>query len=299
MLYVDATQLRMFTDCRESYRLAYIENLTSAKPQIHRAYGIELHRAVESFWRGNTFEETLHAMMENLNNVSTYGCTPDEQKKWQEMVSYAPDMLATYWDGVEYDETRVLPVMRDGVIHPAVEVEWSEREPFGIAGVTLCGRIDRAETGPKLIDLKTASEVGKNWRSDYRATMLRDMGLSLYDWYLCQIGHTPVIVELEVLLKPYRDKRSRLEVIQFPEIVTPAYRKRFESQLKWVLRELAHYHENYLDAKPWPMSTNAACSTKFGTCQYLPRCLYGSNTKTDKLYTIRQEHLDIRKGVSA
>jgi hypothetical protein len=299
MLYLDATAIREWLSCRENYRQGFVLNRRSKQTAIHREFGIALHLGVEDFWSGQDFASALARVMEYLNNVHLFGLTPDAMRKWDEMVKYAPDMLACYYDSVEYDPTRILfvehPVLCESQAAqwvssrslPMIEHEWKAE----YQDVTLCGRIDRCEVGPRLVDLKTASEIGKTWKADYKQSMLRDVGLALYDWYLCQIGHAPTMVTLEVLVKPYRDKPPRFTTIDMPEII--AYRKRFEAQLKWIVREIAHYHEHYLQANPWPMS-QGACNGKFGACQFLGLCNGGENEKTLKGYGPRREHLDIR-----
>lgn len=287
MLYIDATQIRMFLDCRESYRLAYIENRASKKPALAREFGIAIHLGVEAFWQGKDFPEALAIVSDYMSKVNTMGCTPEEDRKWREMNNYAPDLLACYYDNVEYgDKVLIL----NGA--PMTEHEWKYESPFGIEGLTLCGRIDRYERGYRLVDLKTASEIGKNWKADYKNSMLRDVGLSLYDWYLCNgVPLNPNEIELEVLIKPYRDKATRFERVPMNEII--AYRKRFEQQLKWVLKEMKCYHDNFREAYPWPMA-QGQCVTKFGPCQFLEGCNRGWSGKTLDKYKQRKEHLTIR-----
>lgn len=172
---------------------------------------------------------------------------------------------------------------------PCIEYEW--KHEF-LPNLFLCGRIDRAEVGPVLFDLKTASEIGKTWHSDFRNLMLRDFGLALYDWYLCQIGYTPQTVKVECLVKPYKEKETHMEIFNLPEITQ--YRKRFEQQLSWICHEILHYHNHYGEQQPWPMA-QGQCITKYGPCEYIDGCLHGWTAKTLTGYTIRQEHLMIKR----
>lgn len=284
MLYLDASAIRDFLSCREYYRFKYVANRVPAKPSIHREYGIGLHKAVEAFWRGKSYTEALTIVMSYLKAVELPGITPVESGKWEEMLGYAPDMLGAYYTGMEQDTAAV----------EMIEQEWSEPLP---SGIIVCGRIDLVLSGC-LRDLKTATEIGKTWKRDYRELMLRDIGLGLYDWYLVRAGRAPANVVLDVLLKPSSGKfgaakSARLERIELPELVTDGYRKRFDMQLRWIAREISEYHDRYMEVRPWPMDTQHSCSTKYSQCEYLPVCNYGRKEE-DKLVK-RIEHLQIRK----
>jgi hypothetical protein len=148
------------------------------------------------------------------------------------------------------------------------ETEWHLDDPLGVTGVTLAGRVDRVKVGPVLSDLKTASEIGSTWKSDYRQTMLRDFGLSAYDFYLCQVGLAPVNGRAG----------SPSEGIRYEAVPIRAVRVRGDSTAAPPVRAAAqvhlggdkHAHESYADMKPWAMSTSA-CMTKFGACPFLAR----------------------------
>lgn len=289
MLYLDASAIRDFLSCREYYRFKYVANKVPAKPSIHREYGIGIHKGVEAFWQGKGYTEALTIAMGYLQSVKLPGITPVESGKWEEMLGYAPDMLGAYYTGMEQDTASV----------EMVEQEWNYPLVPLVEGevITLCGRIDLVLSGC-LRDLKTATEIGKTWKRDYRELMLRDIGLGLYDWYLVRAGHAPVNVVLDVLLKPSSGrfgaaKPARLERIELPELVTDGYRKRFDMQLRWIAREIAEYHDRYREMRPWPMDTQHSCNTKYSSCEYLPVCNYGRKEE-DKLVT-RIEHLEVRK----
>ena len=167
-----------------------------------------------------------------------------------------------------------------------IEYEWSEQY---MEGVFLCGKIDRFTCDKELFDLKTASEIGPNWKKKYKEEKLRDCGLALYDWYL---NPKPKSIEMEVLVKPYKDKPSRLEPIPLNEIIQ--YRDRFKQQLNWVVREMVHYIRSYSGVKPWPMNYGPMCMTKYGECDYLRLCNYGDTQKNLAKYKKREEHLKCR-----
>jgi len=197
-----------------------------------------------------------------------------------------PSVVAAYFDGVNNSEVEVLEI----------EHEWSQEF---LPGVILCGRKDKVvrDAGGHhiLLDLKTASEIGKTWYADFRNQMLRDFGLALYDWHECRLLRTPATVKVECLVKPYKGKEPRLEIFDLPEIT--AYRKRFEQQLAWVVSEIAHYHNVYRYQHPCPQA-QGQCLTKYGPCEYLQICCSGETAKTLANYKTREEHLNIRRNQS-
>lgn len=280
MLYVDSTAIKAFTNCRELYRLTQVENLARVEPAPALELGIATHLGIESFWTGKPFTEALEKMAAHMLSIDMYAMRPKDRESWGRALEYYPDLLAYYFDHVTYEPDQLLDV----------EGEWHIDQPYGLP-VVLCGRKDRVMKPSKLIDSKTASEIGATWKKDYREAMLMDWGLWLYDWQLCQIGQTPTEIELEVLVKPYRDKPIRLERFQMNEIAL--YRKRTEQQLKQVLADIIRMADSGM--VPWQMATDRGCRHKYGTCDMLPRCLYGKTPQVEKLYTIRHEHLDIRK----
>jgi hypothetical protein len=267
-----------------------VENRAPVKPRIPLEIGIATHEMVESFWKGDPFEVALAGAMEYCNNVPTHLFDTEERRKWDENVNKVPDISAYYYDNVEYKPDDLLLIDAK----PCVEREWRIESPFGIEGVGICGRMDRVHIGPTIKDTKTASEINpKSWKKNFKAEKLRDPGLAIYDYYLCELGYTPLAIELEVIVKPFRDKGCRIEIFPMPEIM--AYRKRFAAQLKWHLKEIKHYHESYLEAKPWPMALTHACTHKYGHCDFIAGCNGGWTPKTEKLYAIRREHLEVRR----
>lgn len=284
-LQIDATALRDWASCREFYRFLHHEKIISAKPQIHREFGIAVHLGCEAFWKDIPYQQALLGAMEHCDAVTGLELLPPpEREKWDTMLGNLPDVLATYYDSAhvgDEDPTTML------------EHEWLL---VYAPGVDLCGRIDRFTTGRRLVDVKTASEIGRTWASDYRKQMLRDPGLAMYDWYLCQIGNAPMEAWLEVLVKPYRDKPSRLELFNMKEIVSSGYRRRFAQQLKWAIAEITHYHDNYGNQKPWPMNTSHSCFTKYGPCGFLEICTGGMTPRNEHKFIDKPDHLTIRKG---
>jgi hypothetical protein len=304
-LFLDSTAIDTWLTCRESYRQRYVENRVAAYPQLALAFGHSVHVAVEAFWKGATYEAALKLAAEDMCRLDENLLTPPDQQKWREMALMLCDLVACYFDGVEYEAGA------------EVEREWQIpylfKDCMHETVVTLRGKIDRYHCGV-LTDVKTASEIGRTWYSDYRSTLLRTFQFGLYDWYLrtaaVRGGFTvsggierttpectatdksveyPCAVKVECLVKPYKGKPARLEVFDLPEILV--YRKRFDQQLAWVVTEIARYHEAYLEQRPWPMAGSQICQGKFSACPYLKGCNSGWTPKILEGYTERKEHL--------
>jgi PD-(D/E)XK nuclease superfamily len=277
-LMLDASAIKTWLDCREQYRLRYIENRVSAEPSYNQWIGTAIHLAAEIHNRGGSFESGLALAAGKLAEFPESLLNPYKRQRFRELAAELPSMVAAYFDGVEVGTVA------------AVEEEWSYDY---LPGVTLCGRKDKVERDPAvLFDLKTASEIGRSWHADFKASMLRDFGLALYDWHECRMGRPPETIKIECLVKPYKGSECRLEIFDLPEIT--AYRKRFEQQLQWVVTEIAHYHLHYAQQQPWPMAQEQ-CITKYGACEYLQGCNQGWNPKILANYTSREEHLNVRK----
>jgi hypothetical protein len=277
-LMLDSSAIKCWLDCREVYRLRYIENRVSAEPSYHQWIGVAIHLAAETHNRGGSYETGLALAASKLAEFPEELLNPYKRQRFRELATELPSLVACYFDGVEVGSV------------VAVEEEWSYDY---MPGVTLCGRKDKVERDPAvLFDLKTASEIGRSWRADFKASMLRDFGLALYDWHECRIDRPPKTIKIECLVKPYKGSECRLEIFDLPEIT--AYRKRFEQQLQWVVTEIAHYHLHYAEQNPWPMA-QGQCITKYGACEYLPGCNQGWNPKILANYTNREEHLNLRR----
>jgi PD-(D/E)XK nuclease superfamily protein len=292
---IDASMLKDF-ECREFFRQRYLVNRDLIAPNVHYQYGTAIHKAVQSFWEGKTYEQAIADAYEvtNAYPVSLIKHDVYLSNRWMEMVEQLPDLVAVYYDSVEQDVSKV---QHDPWVYPPgpmIEREWKHKYSDD---VILCGRIDRVMVGPELPDVKTASEIssqGVPWKKLYQRGKSLEIQFGLYDWYLQQIGMTPKRVYLEVLIKGYRGKKCRLDIIDLPYVVTDAYRERFRQQLAWKVREIVYYFQYCYDKKPWPMSQQL-CQTKFSECPYIPLCYSGETPKNEELYTIREEHLEVRK----
>ena len=290
-LYIDASMLKD-AECKEFLRQRYHLNRDTACPNLYYEYGKIVHFGVECFWKGMEYASAMAKCYEltNLFPVKMISHDVYKSNKWREMVDQLPDLLSVYWDAVEQDLSLVQQI--DG--KPALENEW--QFPYS-SDVILCGRIDRVMVGPELPDVKTASEIasmGVPWKQGYQKGKMLEVQFGLYDWYLGQIGLAPRRVYLEVLVKGYRGKAPRYEVIELPYVTTEAYRERFKQQLAWKVSEIVDYFKNKTEQQPWPMS-QSLCQTKYGECPYIAGCLNSWTPKVLELYKIREEHLDVRK----
>lgn len=301
-IFVDASMLSVWSRCREEFRLTYLQRMASAYVPIHRECGIAVHLGVECLWRGGQFTDALAVCMKHFDSIAVSRVNQADLKKWGELKAMAPTMLATYADTVDTDLEKVQKLTHPITEYslPLLEWQWKLENPFGISEITMVGRIDRCEVGPILVDTKTATEMdgfdemGKRtgWERSYRAAMVKDQGLSLYDFWLRQIGLTPQMVALEVILKPSEryGKKCRVVRLELPEVL--AYRERADMLLEFNLRELVHYVKEFSQMQPWPMNMSA-CSGKYGNCGMLAYCNVGINPRTKHLYGPKEEHLDL------
>lgn len=290
-IYIDASMLKDF-ECKEFGRQRYLLNRDLKAKNIHYQYGVALHKAVQSFWEGKNFTQAMADAYEVTNAYPVQLIKHDvyTSNRWMEMVEQLPDLVAVYFDSVEQDLSKI----QEDSSGNFLEKEWSI--PYS-EDVILCGRIDRVMVGPELPDVKTASEIssqGEPWKTHYQKGKMLEVQFGLYDWYLCQIGMAPKRVYLEVLIKGYKGKKCRYEVIELPYVVTDAYRERFKQQLAWKVRDIIYAFQYQYDKSPWPMSQQL-CQTKYSECPYLNLCLNGETPKTLELYQIREEHLEVRK----
>ncbi len=285
MIYLDASALRSWSDCREYFRRSQVQKIELIKPNPHYTFGTAIHVAVEEFWKGNSFDISLDAAYRVTNEFPVEHLNPAETETWQRLVKTLPDVTACYFNSVCYEPENLM----------WVEKEWSL--PYGDK-VILCGRVDRLMVGPRIVDVKTASEInaaGVPWRQQYRQDKILDLQFALYDYMLCQQGTPPIEIYLEVLLKPYKGKAARYEKIPLNELLTESYRKRFRQQLAWKVSEIVHYVEHYSQQVPWPLAGGLACSSKYGKCQYHDLCAWGDEQKHLAKYKERVPHLELVK----
>jgi len=292
-LLIDASMLRDFGNCREFFRRRWVENLESKRPSIDRSFGIAVHKAVEAFWRGKDYSEAYSQAASMFGALDLTHTNVKDREKYERLSDALPEVIGVYYEEHGEAEDQAM-----------VEYEWVTDFPVRCRGlatisslVSLCGRIDRYSFERTLYDVKTASEIGRNWKSDYKEAALREIGIALYDWYLHKVqpDSSPRQVVLEVLVKPYGNKPARYEHLELPEVVTDSYRRRFDQLLDFRVRELAHWWGSYQAMKPWPQNDGSQCVSKYGQCDYLKLCNHGDSPRNLELYTIRQEHLEARR----
>ena len=285
-LLVDASSITEFLKCPESFRRKYVDNKVSAYAAVAREVGIALHEAVDCYWKGEEFPAAMSKALVRLRSVEN-NVHPNDVMKYTEATNYLPDLVAFYYDNIGKHYTAKVALS---------EHQFRIEKPFGIEEVTIIGRLDRYYDDATLVDLKTASEIAgedcfrskAGWRKQYRELMLRDFGLAMYDWVLPQIGQPAAkAVNLEIIIKPYRGKPCRIEILEMPEIL--AYRERFKQQLEMVLRDMLAAAKR--GGEPWVMSTSA-CSGKYGSCDQLAHCLFGNTPRVQRQYVDRMEHLE-------
>lgn len=291
MIYLDATNIATFLKCREAYRQRVLENRVPLYPSIHLQFGSAVHVAVEHYHRGMSFKDCFALAVTEMKLLDEGALKPDDQKKWQELGYALPATLAAYCDAIEPE--------------PDAEIEQEWMFPYS-PDVTLVGKIDRYSKGV-LYDVKTASEVGKGWKQTYRSTLLRRFQFGFYDWYLRQreapklltydSDGPPCAIKVECIVKPYRDKKARVEIFNLPEILV--YRQRFDQQLAEAIDNIWWLHRNSWDQKPWLMTSEDVCVGKFSACDYLPLCNQGEGPKILPLYKEREEHLECLKNLRA
>lgn len=279
--YIDASMLRDWGVCREYFRRRWLDNIVSIQPAIHREFGIAVHLAVEAFWKGQSSEIAYGWAHINMERVDEGLMDSGTKKKWEALKDALPLCLTAYYNHHVQDPDKV----------EALELEW--QLPF-TDRVTLVGRIDRAMTDSTLHDTKTASEIGgRMWKSNFIEQSLRDPGLALYDWWWRQVGPAAKGLFLDVIIKPYGNKGSRIELVDMKTLM--AHRDRFDSELKFTVNEMVHYMDNYAKMRPWPMNPGTQCVNKYGRCDYLKLCNWGDTTQNLALYVPRVEHLEVRK----
>jgi hypothetical protein len=327
-IYLDASALAHWSNCREFYRREQVEKIETVKPSTYYHFGKATHLMVESFWRGESYEKALACAYDCLNEYPVGMLNPPELETWERMVKATPDVTAVYFENVSYSPEQLLWVEKEWSIPYGTTFD-NSRNSIPLATntqVILCGRMDRLMAGPRLVDVKTASEIsqqGVPWKQQYRQDKVLDLQFALYDWYLqqmCKCGHdnprhagegigcleigcgcpkfqsmAPIEIYLEVLLKPYKSKAARYEKIPLNELITDSYRKRFRQQLAFKVSEIVHYHEHYLQQKPWPLAGGLACSSRYGTCAYQPICAWGESPKLMEKYKHREPHLELVK----
>jgi hypothetical protein len=297
--------MSLFMECKEAYRLRYIEGIEAAEPNIHQLFGRACHKIPECYWKGLPQEKAFDEALKVCGELGPPMLLPSKiRDKWLSLMDGLMESVEAYYefhkDDFGYSDNnheQVHMLEQEFQCQLVVDdIKYDEQcRRIYYPQIFVTGRIDQY-IGTTLRELKTASEVGANWKTDYRNYLLRNWGIQVYDWYLCNwlTGtamesskySAPENIEVEVLVKPYRDKRPRMELFDITKEMV-SYRERTVQQVEWICREMAEYHLRNSMVSPWPMSSSA-CTTKFGPCDYLVGCNQGHEKAAEKgLYKIR------------
>ena len=286
---IDATMISQFMRCKEEFRQRHVEKREPAIAPMHREFGSVIHRGIESFWLGQGYEKAMRAAIERARQTNQTGWNVREIDRWDELVESIPDMLAAYFEEVEWKPA--LGIEREFPQSGEEKCLTLQNSP-----VIICGKLDRLMLeagGLRDYEPKTASEIGGSWKKNFKSQWVRSWQFALYDWAIRRLYPTDNILPpvVECLIKPYKAKKARVERIELPEII--AHRQRFEQQLEMTCAEMVHYMTAFRDVKPWPMS-DSACIGKYGPCDYLELCESGENARTKKKFVqIERYHLEV------
>jgi hypothetical protein len=291
ILRVNATQLKLWSECREKHRIEYLLGKSAVEPSIHYHFGSVIHKMAEGYWSGKPYMESFHAALKLAQELDIRLLNAKDQSKWSALQDAIAPITTIYY-GYHGDKASLEPpILNERTI------EWPWGEYAGIK-VICNGIIDRLSHGNKLVDTKTASAVGTNWKSDLKKRLLREPQMGFYlrylerDWFRkLQMGvGTEALgkvekIEYEIIVKPYRGSDPRIETIDVTDEVM-AFQPVFIQQMDWAIREMVEFYTKCADAEPWPMS-NTACVSMWGECDYLPVCSGKTGLDNEKLYKIK------------
>ena len=280
ILRINATQLKLWSECREKHRIEYLLGMGAVEPSIHYQFGSVIHKMAEGYWSGKPYMESFHEALKVAQELDVRLLNAKDQSKWSALQDAIAPITTIYY-GYHSDWAMSNPPKLN---ESTVEWEWGMH-----AGIkVICnGIIDRFSFEDRLIDTKTASAVGTSWKSDLKKRLLREPQMGFYLRYLQQEGQYVDKVEYEIIVKPYRGSDPRIETIDVTDEVM-SFQETFRQQMDWQIKELCTFYANCLDAQPWPMSSTA-CIGMFGECDYLPVCLGKESLDNPRLYRIKSE----------
>ncbi len=258
-------------------------NYQPVKPAIHLEFGKAVHKIVECYWEGKPYLRAFEEGFKIAQALDIRLLTSAEQTKWNALLdSLAP--TATIYYGRYGNEWETNPATVNEKL-----VEWPHGIQTGLLSfdeVTLHGTIDRVR-GTTLTDTKTASAVGKEWRTEFKRHHLREPQLWFYLRY-CEYAGIPIDrVGYEVIVKSYRGSDPDIEIIDCSKEVF-AMREKMNQQIDWAIREIVTFTENCKDVAPWPMNSGTGCFTKYSACDYEPVCGQRVSLKDGTLYKIKE-----------
>ncbi len=291
VIYLDASALSGWSNCREYYRRRDIEKIEAVKPNTHYEFGKAVHLAVEEFWKGHSYEKALDAAYGVCNEFPVAMLNPPELETWERLVKCTPDILACYYDSVSYSPESLLWVEKEwsipygrnigGIsgnsVHSSNRTDGTDNPDSSQTEVILCGRMDRLMAGPRLVDVKTASEIstaGVPWKQQYRQDKVLDLQFALYDFYLqrlCKCGHPHhehwPLVEFQSNYKPDYNVtecgececmsfRSMAPIEIYLEVLLKPYKSKAARYEKIELNELItdSYRKRFAQQLKWKVS---------------------------------------------
>jgi hypothetical protein len=282
ILRINATQLKLWSTCKEQHRMEYLLGMGPVEPSIHYQFGSVIHKMAEGYWSGKPYMESFHDALKVAQELDVRLLNAKDHSKWSALQDAIAPITTIYYGYHQATADFHPPKLNESTI------EWHWGEHAGIE-VICNGIIDRFSGDGKLIDTKTASAVGSTWKSDLKKRLLREPQMGFYLRYLqdhCGKGHNVSGIEYEIIVKPYRGSDPRIETIDVTDEVM-AFQPVFVQQMDWMIRELVEFYVKCSDAQPWPMSSTA-CIGMFGECDYLPVCLGKESLDNPKLYRIKE-----------
>ena len=280
VLRINATQLKLWSECREKHRIEYLLGKSAVEPSIHYHFGSVIHKMAEGYWSGKPYMESFHAALKVAQELDIRLLNGKDQSKWSSLQDAIAPITTIYY-GYHGDKASLA---RPELNETTIEWEWGK-----YAGIeVICnGIVDRFNFNydRKLVDTKTASAVGTSWKSDLKKRLLREPQMGFYNRYLTESHREPLRIEYEIIVKPYRGSDPRIETIDVTDEVM-SFQPVFIQQMDWAIRELCEFYSKCADAEPWPMS-NTACMGMWGECDYLPVCSGKTGLDDPKLYKIK------------
>src|SRR5580765_971387 len=293
VIRINATQLKLWSECREKHRIEYLLGMGAVEPSIHYHFGTVIHKMADGYWSGLPYMESFHNALKVAQELDIRLLNAKDQSKWSALQDAIAPITTIYY-GYHGDKASLEPAILN-----EKTIEWPWGEYAGIK-VICNGIIDRLSHGNKLVDTKTASAVGTSWKADLKKRLLREPQMGFYLRYLEHnwlrrlemgvgtegLGKVEKI-EYEIIVKPYRGSDPRIETIDVTDEVM-SFQETFRQQMDWMIKEICTFYSQCADAQPWPMS-NTACIGMFGECDYLPVCLGKESLDNPKLYRIKSE----------
>ena len=277
--------------CREKYRLNHIIGLEPIAPNIHYQFGSVIHTMCQSYWNGEDYMTAFTKALKLSQELDPRLCDAKDQKKYTDLCETIAPITSIYY------KTNGEAGPSEKPIYNEYQFSWDWGTISGIH-VICTGTIDRYFPDGTLRDTKTASAVGKDWKSDLKKRLLREPQLPFYRRFIEYDNGRIVLdesklppvekMQYEVIVKPYRGSEPSIEILDCTKEFM-ARQEVWDQQTDWAIREIAEFYANALDSQPWPQSTSACTTSIFGECDYLPVCLGNKLSADTTLYRIREK----------